>query len=128
VGVGVGVAAGVGLAAGDGVAWAVGETVAVAVAVAVAVIVAVAVAVAVGVGLAGTAVVATGTGDIVGRGRTASSPASPPGRPGGFMRSQRARIEATRRARREPRKSAPEGTALAGSWQPAHRSSPCSSQ
>jgi hypothetical protein len=101
---------------GDGVAWGVGEAVAVAVGVAVAVAVAVCVGVAeaVAVGLAG-AEVARGDAAIVGRGRTAPPPDSPPGRPGGCIRSQRARIEATRRARREPRKTVPEGMALAGS-------------
>jgi hypothetical protein len=117
--------AGVGVA--DAVTWGVGEAVAVpagvTVAVAVGVTVAVAVAVAVCVGvaegvavaLAAAAVVARGDGVVVVRGRTVPPPDSPPGRPGGCIRSQRARMEATRRARREPRKTVPEGMALAGS-------------
>lgn len=110
---------GVGVDTGDGVPGGVAEAAAVAVGVAVTVAVAVAVCVGVAegvaVGLARTGVVARGDGVVVGRGRTASPPDSSPGRPGGCMRSQRARMEATRRASREPRKTVPEGMALAGS-------------
>jgi hypothetical protein len=110
---------GIGVGVGDGVPSAVAEAAAVAVGVAVTVAVAVAacvgVAEGVAVGLPGAGVVARGDGVVVGGGRAASPPDSPPGRPGGCMRSQRARMEATRRASREPRKTVPEGMALAGS-------------
>ena len=110
---------GVGVGVGNGVTSAVAEAAAVAVGVAVTVAVAVAVCVGVAeevaVGLARAGVAARGDGVVVGGGRRVPPPDSSPGRPGGCMRSQRARMEATRRASREPRKTVPEGMALAGS-------------
>ena len=114
VGLGVGDAAAVGEAAGVGETVPVAVPVGVRVGVPVGAEVAVAVLLGVAVGLGEMGVVARAAGVTVAGGRAASWPPSS-GRPGGRIRSQRARMEATRRASKEPRNTMLDGIAVAGS-------------